>query len=497
MKRLTMLAILMTIFVAYAATFSEYEDRVKERTLDNGLKILIYERHNNPTAAFVNYVDVGAVNEFEGQSGVAHFLEHLAFKGTKTVGTRDFDSEKPILDKLDTAFDKFWSESQKGSSADSTKLSKLFNEFELLREEAAKYAVENEFGIIYEVEGGVGLNAYTSQDQTVYHVSLPSNKAELWTLLESDRIQNPIYRLFYEERDVIVEERSMRYDDSPSALLREEMFAAFYKAHPYHDPVIGHRSEMTQLSKDDIVKFSRTYYHPGNMTIVVVGDVDTDETFDLIDNYFGNIPPGPEALTVRAKEPELVTDKRITMYDESRPFMMIGYLAPNAAHKDFVALKAFARILGQGNTSRLYKRLVAEEEKALYAGCGIWDRKYDTPFLLYIYPSMGVDSDELLAEVEEEIAKLINEPPTKEELNKVINIEKADFIFGLESNVDMATSLATYENVNGDWRKLFRFVDELEELKPSDIQRVAKKYFENKHRVIAEIKPPIAMKEVE
>ncbi|MFP4458201.1 MAG: M16 family metallopeptidase [Candidatus Zixiibacteriota bacterium] len=484
------LAVMFIISGLFASEFASFADNVHEYELDNGMKVLILPRHNSPTAAFVNYVDIGSINEFAGQSGAAHFLEHLAFKGTHTVGTTNYKKEAKAIEALDEAFMEWWNYSRT-DSPDSSKLQKLRQEFKNRQEEALSYSVENEFGIIYSTNGGVGLNAYTSYDQTVYHVRLPSNKYELWCALESDRLKNPVFRQFYKEREVIQEERFMRIEDNPPSLLSEEFSGVFYKAFPYRDHIIGHWSEMSQIMRPDIQNFYDEYYHPANMTLAIVGDVDPDEMFDMIDDYFGNIPSKEPVSKLRTEEPEARTAKTVTLYDNARPFAMIGYQGPSASDEDFIPTYMMMSILGSGKTSRLWKRLVIEEQTALWAFSYARSSKYPSYLGIHVYPQMDIDSDSLIPIVDEEIQKLIDSPPSQEELDKVRSRYKADFIYDLSSNESMAIQLATHENVNGNWHKLFAKIEKMNGVTPEDIQEMAKKYLDTPYRTVGQLKPPL------
>jgi predicted Zn-dependent peptidase len=183
------------------------------------------------------------------------------------------------------------------------KLRDLNNIFLEKQEIAKSFIADEEFSLIYETHGGVGLNAYTSYDQTAYHLQLPSNKAELWCYMESERIRRPVLRGYYEERDVVTEERFSRTDDNPSSLLIEEFMAATFKAHPYRNPIIGHYSDIRRLTPKDIHNFRKTFYQPSKMTLVIVGDVKADEIFAMVEKYFGSIPANPSAPSVRTIEP--------------------------------------------------------------------------------------------------------------------------------------------------------------------------------------------------
>jgi predicted Zn-dependent peptidase len=234
--------------------FKDLESRATEFTLKNGWKFVVLERHQAPVASLLTYADVGSAQEVKGITGLAHIFEHMAFKGSRTLGTNNYAEERPALDRVDKAFHALQEERRKGPKADQEKIKKLVEEFKTAQESAGKYVVKNEFGDAIERAGGRDLNATTAVDRTNYFFSLPSNEIELWFCLESERFRDPVLREFYKERDVVMEERRLM-ESQPVGRLIEEFQAVAYKAHPYHEPVIGYMSDLQSITREDAVSF--------------------------------------------------------------------------------------------------------------------------------------------------------------------------------------------------------------------------------------------------
>jgi predicted Zn-dependent peptidase len=273
--------------------FKDIESRVSEFTLQNGWKFIVVERHQAPVASFLTYADVGSTQEVTGVSGLAHMFEHMAFKGSSTVGTTDYAREKPALAEVDRTYHALFAERLKGRKADATRLQQLEADFKAAQEAAEKFVRKNEFGEAVERAGGRDLNAMTAEDRTVYYFSLPSNETELWFFLEAQRFADPVLRQFYKERDVVMEERRLG-DSQPIERLILEFQAVAYKAHPYRDPVIGHMSDLQSFSREDAVAFFKKHYTPANLVSVVAGDVDPRRIRQLAESYFGGLPGGPK-----------------------------------------------------------------------------------------------------------------------------------------------------------------------------------------------------------
>jgi predicted Zn-dependent peptidase len=471
---------------AAAQDLAAFEKRMTEFTLDNGLKFLVLERHEAPVVSFHTYADVGAVDEVRGITGIAHLFEHLAFKGTTTIGTRDYKAEKRAMDKIDEAFLALKAERRKGDRADKARLEQLQSQFREAQEQAQKYLVHDEYEEVFSREGSSGFNAYTSEDATQYIVSLPSNKVELWMTMESDRFAHPVLREFYKEKDVVMEERRLGVESQPVGRLLEEFMAIAYMAHPYGHEVVGFMSDLEALTRAQAEAFFKKYYEPSNLTIAIVGDVNPEQISKLATRYFSRIPSGPKPEPVETVEPPQLGERRVVIEDQAQPFVLIGYHKPDIHHPDDAVFDALTDIVGIGRTSRLYKSLVKEKKIAVYASGfqGMPGAKYPSLFLFYAYPARDHTSQECEEAIYEEIEKLKNELVSPEELAKAKTRARAGLVRQLASNSGLAAMLTFYEVVTGDWRDLFGQLDMIDKVTAEDIQRVAKEYFTTKNRTL-------------
>ena len=469
--------------------FSELEKSVTEHKLENGLTVLIVERHDAPVVSFVTWANVGSVDDPKGYTGLAHMFEHMAFKGTTTLGTKDYEKEKELIAREDSIFMELRRERVKGRLADSTRLRQLQEAYEKAREDAYELVKPNEFGEIVSREGGVGLNAFTSEDQTAYFFSLPSNKVELWMALESERFLNPVFREMYKERDVVAEERRMRVESNPVGRLIEEFLALAYKAHPYGISGVGHMSDIQYYSREEARRFFEKYYSPANLTIAIVGDVNTKDIIKLVDKYWGRIPYRPAPDRIATVAPEQLGERRAEIEDPSQPVYVVGWHIPEATHPDRPAIDALMDYLAQGRTSVLYKRLVKEKKIAAQLGgfSGFPGDKYPGMALIFVLPAKGHTNYECEDEVFDAIEQLKETPIPAEEVQKIKARAKAQFINGLKSNQGLAMQLCQYQQIWGDWREMFHELDRINRVTPEDIQRVAKTYFTKKNRTVAMI----------
>ncbi|WP_231607068.1 M16 family metallopeptidase, partial [Crocosphaera watsonii] len=249
-------------------------EKITEFTLDNGMKFIIKENHDAPVVSFVTYADVGGTDEPDGKTGVAHFLEHLAFKGTTKIGTNNYEEEKELLSRLDQISMELKSARETGNEEE---IQKLAATFEKVQAEAASHVQQNAFGRIVETAGGVNINAQTSPDSTVYFYSFPSNKLELWMSLESERFLDPVFREFYKEQNIILEERRLRTENNPIGKMVEAFLGTAFTEHPYKRPTIGYNEDIRNLTREDIRDFFDIYYGPNNLTIAIVGDVNPEQ----------------------------------------------------------------------------------------------------------------------------------------------------------------------------------------------------------------------------
>ena len=486
------LAILFCVIAAVFPSFTtaqdvaQFEKRMTKFTLGNGLKFLVLERHEAPVVSFHTYADVGAADEVRGITGMAHLFEHMAFKGTKTIGTRDYEAEKKAMAKIDEAFLALKAERRKGDRADKARLEQLESQFREAQGQAQKYLVHDEYEETFSREGSTGFNAYTSHDATQYIVSLPSNKVELWMMMESDRFAHPVLREFYKEKDVVMEERRLGIESQPVGRLLEEFMAIAYKAHSYGDEVVGHMSDLETMTRAEADAFFKKYYSPSNLTIAIVGDVNPQQVRNLATEYFSGIPSGPKPDPVETVEPPQLGERRVVLEDPAQPFVLIGYHKPDIHHPDDAVFDAITDIVGMGRTSRLYKSLVKEKRIAVYASGfqGMPGAKYPSLFLFYAVPAKGRTNQECEEAIYAEIKRLKSELVTPEELAKAKTRARAGLIRQLDSNSGLAAMLTFYEVVTGDWRNLFEQLDKIDKVTAEDIQRVAKEYFTTKNRTV-------------
>lgn len=435
MKRMK-LSIMMLMLTAAASAALGQGMKVTETVLPNGLKVLLKEEHKAPIVTFQIWYRVGARNEQLGKTGMSHVLEHMMFKGTKKYGPKQFSRTV-----------------QRNGGND---------------------------------------NAFTSKDYTAYFENFAADRLELAMDLESDRMQNLILdpKEFLSERDVVKEERRMRYEDDPTQTMVEQMMATAFAAHPYQWPVIGWMADLENLTRDDLSRHYRTYYAPNNATVVIVGDFDSKKVLPLVEKYFGGIARGPEVPKVGAVEPKQLGEKRVTVRREAElPAVFAGYKVPTAKDPDAYALNVLQVILSSGKSSRLYKSLVYDKQIALYAG-GDYDDVSADPNLFYVYAGVmpGKSTDEVEKVLYAEIERLKTEPVTDEELQKAKNQVEASFIMGQDSVFYQAMLLGQYETV-AEWRLLERYVPGVQAVKKEDVQNVAKKYFTEDNRTVGILVP--------
>lgn len=410
--------------------------RVKESTLENGLKILLLEEHKAPVVTIHVWYRVGARNEQPGTTGLSHLLEHMMFKGTSNVGP-------------------------------------------------------GQFSRIIRKNGGRD-NAFTSDDYTGYFETFASDRIELALKLEADRMRGLLIdpKEAESEKKVVMEERRLRTDDDPVSALREAMAAAAFQAHPYRQPVIGWMTDIEGITRDDLVRYYNTYYVPNNAVLVVVGDFNSDELLPKIRQYFGSIPRGVDPPVVRAVEPAQRGERRVFLKKEAElPFVFMGYHVPNLKHPDNFALEVLAYILSGGKSARIYKSLVYEQQLALFAGGG-YHRESIDPNLFPLYASVmpGKTAEEVERALTAEIERLKNESVPDRELQKAKNQIEADFLLGQDSVFNLARRLAEYEIVAG-WRAWDAYLPGIRAVTAADLQRAAKTYLTPDNRTVGILIP--------
>ena len=466
---------------------AQIEPSVTEFTLDNGMTFIVVQRTEAPVVSFFTYADVGSVDEPFGQTGIAHMFEHMAFKGTTLLNTTDIESELVALDAEEEAYLALRSAQASGATAAEVEaLQATFIE----RRDAAKALVEEaEFDRLLEQNGAVGLNAFTSTDQTGYLYSLPANKLELWFATESDRFLNPVLREFYTERDVVQEERRLRTESQPFGRLQEEFTAAAYKAHPYGQPVVGHMSDLQSITRTEALAFFETYYAASNLTAVIVGDVDPVEAQALAERYFGPLPTRPRPGRITTVEPPQEAERRVTLYAQAQPAVFMGWHRPAGNHPDDAVYTVLADVLGNGRTSRLNQQLVETGDAlAAFAQPTTGGTKYPGLFRVIAVPNQGVAVDSVEAMAYGVLDEVIEAGVTEEELDRAKARATASLVQGLGSNSNLGLQMAFAEVLQGDWRELFRDIERIQNVTAADVQRVAAETFRRENRTVATLR---------
>jgi predicted Zn-dependent peptidase len=470
-----------------AQSLKEFEKKVTDFTLPNGLHFLVIERHEAPVVSFHTYVNVGSVDDPGGQTGLAHMFEHMAFKGTQTIGTKNWPEEKKALDAVDAAYTRLDEERSKDRLADPEKVKKLAAEVEQDIDKAESYVEPNEYDRVVESNGGLDMNAGTGEDSTDYYYSFPSNRIELWFLLESSRFLHPVFREFYKERDVVREERRMRVESSPEGKLVEALVAEAFFAHPYRNMPGGWASDIDHFRRPDAERFYNQFYVPANITIGIAGDVNPREARRLADKYFGRLPKRPLPILKLTEEPVQEGEHRVAVVSPAQPFLIIAYKRPDQYSTDDAALDVLGEILSGGRTSAVYKDMVRDKQMALGAGAQSTfpGGKYPSLFLFFVAPASGHTVEENEKEVYSLVEQAKKEKPDRESLQRVKTKLRADLIRKLASNSGLASEMCSYAANFGDWRKLFTQLEEYDKVTADDVQRVARTYLITDHRTVA------------
>jgi predicted Zn-dependent peptidase len=475
--------LLLLLQPLYAAE-TDLESRVRKITLKNGIKVLLLERPLSPTVSLYIRQRAGAVDEVKGKSGTAHLLEHMMFKGTTTIGTRNYKSERDVLKKIRTTGRQLDLERRKADGADAKAIEALAAKLKALQEEHKRWMIPSELDRIYTENGGEDMNASTGQDLTTYHVSLPSNKIELWARIESDRLQNPVFREFYTERDVIMEERRQRIETNPAGKLAEQFFAAAFQAHPYGSPILGWPSDMRFLNMDDVSAFFHQARAPQHTVIAAVGDINPAETLAVIRKYFENIPAQKTEPPFITEEPPQSGERRVDVIFDAKPQLMIGYHKPPPPAQDDY-------ILSKGRTSRFYRAMVEglKIAESVDTANGMPGARYPNLFAIFATPRQPHECRELEQAVDAELERLLREPIPEQELQKVKNQMKADFIRSLNSNSGLASMLSYYEVLIGDYRYLTNYIKAIDTITPAGVMQAAQKYLRIENRTVATLVP--------
>jgi predicted Zn-dependent peptidase len=461
------------------------------------MKFLLVRRPEQATVMAGWVARVGSANERPGITGVAHFFEHMMFKGSRTIGTTDIERDLEIVaeqERLQERIRGLYAEQRRrwrlgeiddpfDPAARPAELIELESVFQGLVEEQRALMVKDEFDKIYTEAGASGMNATTNWDSTIYWVTLPANKLELWFWMESERLHQPVFREFYAERDVVQEERRLRVDSTPTGPFDEQLNAMFWTSHPYKWDTIGWMSDLRMLSMADAEEFFRTYYAPNNLTAALVGNFDRDEAEALARRYFGRLERGENVPDVVTLEEAQLAEKRMNAECDCQPQVTIQYHTVPFQHRDDFALEVVSGLLN-GQTGRLHKGLVLDRRIAAGASASQQAYKFNGLFALSAETRGEATPAELEAALVAELERLQNEPVPADELQKVKNQVIAGSYRNLQNPFFLLIQLLFYEGW-GDWTYLNTWADRTVAVTADDVQRVARKYFTRENRTVA------------
>lgn len=457
-------------------------------TLENGLRVILVPDTNSAVVSCKLYYFTGSMYEGPGTSGLSHLYEHMMFKGTQILGTKDYEKEISYMKSIDSLDMLIGQLRQKGIPETDSLFSAYRTQIFSLLDKQRQYIVKDEIWEMYENNGGTNLNAWTGDDMTAYIVTLPKNKLELYFWIESDRMKNPILREFYSERDVVTEERRMRYGNRPLSRYWQRFTAQFYTAHPYRLPTIGWMSDIRAYTRKKLYDHINRFYTPDNGLLVLVGNIEIQEIMSQIKLYFEHIPrakiPKEEVVT---REPAPIGETRFTVYDNVQPRIDILYHTPGYPHEDLYVLDVIEGIL-TGRSGRLYKRLVNEEKLCINTGAANAYKLHDGYFFVYANLKNNADAKRVEEIILEELDKVITHPPTLKEMERIKNTIQMGFTTRLKSMEGLSDQLAWFERL-GTWKDLIEYPENIDNVTSDKIPAIAKKYFNHDLKTIGLLLP--------
>lgn len=468
------------------------EASVVTHQLENGWTFLIVPRHSAPVVSFHTYIDVGAIFEASGATGMAHMFEHMAFKGSDRLGTLNWPKEREAMAAMEAAYLEQQAAEDKGDQAAANAAAARFESAQALAE---SYVDNEAFSRILEAAGGARtLNASTSAEETQYMVSLPSNQVELWCWMERERFARPVLRQFYKERDAVLEERGMRVDSSPFGLLLEALLDTAFTTFPYRRPVIGYADDLHRYTRTQAEAFYAKHYGVRRFVTAIVGDVDPETLIPQLERYFGDLPPGPEPTTVDTVEPEQSEARDVTVTFPAMPILMLAWHAPALSASDFAALDLGLFVLCQSETSRTELELVREQGLAAEIGgfVGFPGNRYPNLAIIYALPNAGVSLDTLATGVRATLSNLIDKGPTDTEMAAAKTVARASLIRALADNEQCAAILTEWHSKTGDWRNVMRRTEAYQDIPAEAVQAALAAYMRDANCTTARLLLPDA-----
>lgn len=484
-----LLALLALLALVPSSLAQDLAARVHYATLNNGMRIILVEQHAAPVVSFDLMFDVGGVDEPPGLGGIAHMVEHMAFKGTTTIGTDHPQQEQQALTDVEILA---YALNYAKTRGDDALVQQLQKEFTAARQHARSLASQAPLDDLLSVNGAVGLNASTGYDYTHYVVSLPANRLELYARIYADVMQNAVFRSFYAERDVVHEERRQRSEDDPQGVLVEAFLAAAFKGEPYARPLIGTAKEIDSYTATEAHAFYRSFYAPDRAVLVAVGDLDPQRALATLTKYFGAVPDHTTLQTRFQAAAAQTEERRVTVNFKAQPQILIGYHKSSYPSRDAYVLDLVDALLGQGRTSRLYKRLVVDDQVAasVSTSSAFPGTRLPNLFVIQALPRSPHTTADVEADVYDELQKLAMQPVGDRELQKVKNLVRSSTLRTWSSNAGLAQNLAYNELFAGGWEHLMGDLDTYDSVTAAEIQDVARRIFTAQNRTVAVLVPP-------
>jgi predicted Zn-dependent peptidase len=484
--RLVAIAVLAPLILG-AQNLKEFEKKVTEFTLPNGLHFIVVERHEAPAVSFHTRINAGSVNDPAGRTGLTRMFERMAFKGTESVGSVDWSSEKKALDAIEEIYDRIDAERNRGPLASQAKIGGLETQLRMAIDEAQAFAVPNPYWGLIEANGGVALKSATSADATEYSCSLPSNRIELWFLMEAQRFLNPVFRDFYKERNALMEESRARLENNSQAHLLQELLSTAFEAHPYRNPSGGWPSDLAVLRASEARRFFQEYFVAANIAITLAGDVNPAEARRLAERYFGPMPARPLPPVVHTSEPPQPGPKTAVLNGAGQPIAVIAYKRPDQYDPDNPVYDLLQLLLAEGRTALLYKNLVEGKRISLAAQAvsAFPAARYPSLFAFLLVPSMGHTVEENEKALSELLAQLQQQGVAAAALARAKTQAHAGMVRRLATNAGLAAMFTSFQANFGDWRKLFTSLDDIDKVTPQDVQRTAQRCFVPGNRTLA------------
>jgi len=468
----------------------EVFDKVVEYRLDNGMLFLLLPRSGTPSVSGRILFRVGNVDNPRGQSGLAHMFEHMAFKGTDRIGTTDFEAEMAVQDSVDLVGSERAQEISKRQRADAERIASLTADLDRLMEKQSAYIVPMEFPQLYD-KYTLDFNAFTTEDFTIYYTDLPANDLEVWMLMESERIQHPVFREFYPELEVVKEERRSSVDDNPYRKARELQQSLAFTAHPYRSPTIGYMSDLETLTEEEAEAFYATYYVPNNAIAALVGDFDLAQAEQWIQDYFGDIPAGPPPPEIGTVDPPQQGMRRAIHRQGTDPGLYVSFPGFPPGTREARIAELLASVLSRDETSRLDRRLSSQEKavRSIWVSANGGFERYPGCFLIGARPLEGFSNEQVEAMIWEELNRVVSEPVPQWKLDEIRASYRKRYYYTLETNHSLAEELVEEQAAGGDWRQSFEKYEEYETITVDEVAEMARTLFTEDKATVVYLEP--------